>query len=184
MNRPALLATKAIETVSRLAGHLASWLIFAAILISAANALIRYALDLSSNAWLEIQWVLFSAAFLLGAGYTLQQGQHVRIDVFSSRLGPRGQALIDVFGTLCFLLPMCVLIVWLSWPVFWRDWSSGEVSSNAGGLPLWPSRLLVLIGFLLLGLQGIAELIKRWSDAMSSAGPPDANANIRKGEPS
>jgi len=122
---------------------------------------VRYAFHWSSNALLEIQWYLFAAVFLLCAGYALKHNQHVRIDVVAGRLSRRAQAWIEVFGTLLFLLPMAVLILWLSWPVFMASWKSGEVSSNANGLVLWPARALVPAGFALLVLQGLAELIKR-----------------------
>jgi len=116
---------------------------------------------MSSNAWLEIQWYLFSAIFLFCAGYTLLHNQHIRIDVVTGRFSKRVQAWIDIFGTILFLLPMAVTIMWLSWPVFVDTYQRHEVSSNAGGLVIWPARLLVPIGFLLLILQGLSELIKR-----------------------
>ena len=129
-------------------------------LISAGNALARYAFNASSNAWLEIQWYLFAAVFLLCAGYALKHNQHVRVDVLSSRLSRRAQAWVEIFGTLFFLLPVALLILWLSWPVFVDSWRSGEVSTNANGLVLWPARMLVPLGFALLVLQGLSELIK------------------------
>lgn len=183
MHPSVLSLTRLIDKISHFAGALASWFILAAIIISAGNALIRYSFGLSSNAWLEIQWVLFSGAFLLGAGYALEQGQHVRIDVLSSRLGPRGRARIDVLGSLVFLLPMCALMIWLSWPVLLRDLASGEVSANAGGLPLWPARLLVFFGFVLLGLQGIAELLKRWPQATQREAKPPQGTYSEEGLP-
>jgi TRAP-type mannitol/chloroaromatic compound transport system permease small subunit len=116
---------------------------------------------MSSNAWLEIQWYLFSAVFLFCAGYTLLHNQHIRIDVVTGRLSRRAQAWIDILGTLLFLMPMALTILWLSWPVFVDAYQRHEVSTNAGGLIIWPARLMVPIGFLLLVLQGISELIKR-----------------------
>ena len=150
-----------IDALTELAGRTIRWLILAAVLVSAGNALMRYALNWSSNAWLEIQWYLYAAVFLLCAGYALKHNQHVRVDVIAARLSRRAQARIEIFGTLFFLLPMAVAIAWLSWPVFRDSWSSGEMSANANGLPLWPARALVPAGFALLALQGVSELIKR-----------------------
>jgi TRAP-type mannitol/chloroaromatic compound transport system permease small subunit len=150
-----------IDALTERVGKAASWLILAATLISAGNAAVRYTLHTSSNAWLEVQWYLFAAVFLLGAGYALKHNQHVRIDVLSGRLSPRARAWLEILGTLLFLMPMALLILWLSWPVFVMSWTSGEVSANANGLRLWPARLLVPAGFALLVLQGVAELIKR-----------------------
>ena len=150
-----------IDALTERVGRAARWLILLTVLISAGNALARYAFNASSNAWLEVQWYLFAAVFLLCAGYALKHNQHVRIDVVAGRLSRRAQAWIEVFGTLLFLLPMATLILWLSWPVFMASWKSGEVSSNANGLVLWPARALVPAGFALLVLQGLAELIKR-----------------------
>ena len=150
-----------IDALNERVGRLTYWLILVMVLVSAGNASVRYAFDRSSNAWLEIQWYLFSAVFLLGAGYTLLHNQHVRIDVISGRLSKRARAWIDVLGTLFFLLPMAIAIMWMSWPVFVQAYELHEESSNAGGLIVWPARLMVPIGFLLLVLQGISELIKR-----------------------
>ena len=136
-------------------------LVLVAVLVSAGNAVIRYTFNMSSNAWLEIQWYLFSAVFLFCAGYTLLHNQHVRIDVVTGHLSKRAQAWIDIFGTLFFLLPMALTILWLSWPVFVDAFRHNEVSTNAGGLIVWPARLMLPIGFLLLVLQGLSELIKR-----------------------
>ena len=150
-----------IDALNERVGHLSYWLILVAVLISAGNALMRYAFNMSSNAWLEIQWYLFSAVFLFCAGYALLHNQHVRIDVLSSRLSRRGRAWIDILGTLVFLLPMAIAILWMSWPVFVDAYQSNEVSANAGGLTIWPARLMLPVGFLLLVLQGLSELIKR-----------------------
>jgi TRAP-type mannitol/chloroaromatic compound transport system permease small subunit len=150
-----------IDALTERVGQAARWLILLTALISAGNATARYGFNTSSNAWLEIQWYLFAAVFLLCAGYALKHNQHVRIDVIASRFSRRAQAWIEVFGTVFFLLPMALLILVLAWPVFVASWSSGEVSSNANGLVLWPARLLVPAGFALLALQGVAELIKR-----------------------
>ena len=153
--------SRAIDALNEQVGKLTYWLILAAVLISAGNAIVRYSLNMSSNAWLEIQWDLFSFIFLFCAGYTLLHNQHVRIDVISGQLSGRGRAWIDIFGTVFFLLPMAVAIMWLSWPVFLDAYRSDEVSTNAGGLTVWPGRLMLPVGFFLLVLQGLSELIKR-----------------------
>jgi TRAP-type mannitol/chloroaromatic compound transport system permease small subunit len=142
-------------------GHTVYWLVLAAVLISAANATVRKAFNYSSNSFLEIQWYLFSLIFLMCAGYTLKHNEHVRIDIITSRLSARARASIDIFGTLFFLLPMATLIMWLSWPVFVDAYVRHEVSTNAGGLIIWPARLMVPVGFFLLILQALSELIKR-----------------------
>jgi TRAP-type mannitol/chloroaromatic compound transport system permease small subunit len=153
--------SRAIDALNEHVGKLSYWLILAAVLISTGNAIIRYSFNMSSNAWLEIQWYLFSFVFLFCAGYTLLHNQHVRIDVISGHLSARGRAWIDIFGTIFFLLPMAVAIMWLSWPVFLDAYRSNEVSTNAGGLTVWPARLMLPVGFFLLVLQGLSELIKR-----------------------
>lgn len=150
-----------IDALTERVGQAARWLILLTALISAGNATARYAFNASSNAWLEVQWYLFAAVFLLCAGYALKHNQHVRIDVVASRFSRRTQAWIEIFGTVFFLLPMALLILALSWPVFVASWKIGEVSTNANGLVIWPARLLVPAGFALLALQGVAELIKR-----------------------
>ena len=158
----ALLAfSRAVDWMTERLGRIAIWGVLIAVLVSAANATVRYALNASSNAWLEIQWYLFSAIFLLCAGYTLLHNEHVRIDVISSRLSGRTRAWIDVIGTVFFLLPMVVIIGWLAWPFFLDSLVRGETSPNAGGLVRWPVKLLIPVGFLLLGLQGGSELIKQ-----------------------
>ena len=150
-----------IDTINERIGKAVYWLVLVAVLISAGNAIVRKVFNMSSNAFLETQWYLFSAVFLLCSGYTLLRNEHVRIDVITGRLSPRAQAWIDVFGTLFFLLPMTLLFIWLSWPVFVRTFSHNEISTNAGGLWIWPARLLVPIGFTLLAAQGVSELVKR-----------------------
>ncbi len=158
----ALLAlSRAIDALNARVGRAVYWLVLVAVVISASNAIIRKAFDMSSNAFLEVQWYLFSAVFLLCGGYTLLRNEHIRIDVVVGRFSRRVHAWIDVFGTLLFLLPLVALMLYESWPWFLRAWESGEVSSNAGGLILWPAKVLVPVGFALLGLQGISELIKR-----------------------
>jgi TRAP-type mannitol/chloroaromatic compound transport system permease small subunit len=161
MMRGLLGLSRAIDAINETVGKLTYWLILAAVLISAGNAMVRYGLNTSSNAWLEIQWYLFSFVFLFCAGYTLLHNQHVRIDILTGHLSGRTKAWIDILGTLLFLLPMAIAIMWLSWPVFVDAWESHEVSTNAGGLLVWPGRLMVPAGFLLLVLQGFSELIKR-----------------------
>lgn len=158
----ALLAlSRSIDALNGRIGKATSWLILVAVLVSTGNAIVRYTLDTSSNAWLEIQWYLFSFVFLFCAGYTLLNNQHVRIDIITSNFSKRVQAGIEIFGTVFFLMPMAIAIMWLSWPVFADAYRTGEMSSNAGGLPIWPGRLMLPVGFFLLSLQGISELIKR-----------------------
>jgi TRAP-type mannitol/chloroaromatic compound transport system permease small subunit len=156
-----LALSRAIDLANEHIGRLVYWGVLIMVLISAGNATSRYSLNLASNAWLELQWYLFAAVFLLCSGYTLLHNEHIRIDVVSSRFSRRTQVWIDVFGILLFLLPMSLFIMWLSWPVFMNAWTSGEISGNAGGLIRWPVRMLVPVGFFLLSLQGISELIKR-----------------------
>jgi TRAP-type mannitol/chloroaromatic compound transport system permease small subunit len=156
-----LRIARVIDGLNTAIGRSVVWLILAATLISAGNAVIRYTLDISSNAWLELQWYLFAAVFLLAAPYTLLKNEMVRIDVVAGRLSRRTQVWIDVFGTLFFLLPMALVLAVLGWPGFVQALARHEVSSNAGGLVVWPARLLIPVGFALLALQGVSELIKR-----------------------
>jgi len=156
-----LRISRAIDALNGRIGRALIWLVLVMALVSAGNAASRYLFNLSSNAWLELQWYLFSAVFLLCAGYTLLNDEHIRIDVVSSHLSRRAQLWIDIFGTVIFLLPVSIFIMWLSWPVFVNAWTSQEISGNAGGLIRWPVRLLVPLGFFLLSLQGLSELIKR-----------------------
>ena len=152
---------RAIDAANETIGRTVLWLVGAATLISALNALARYGLGRSSNAWLEIQWYLFGAIILLAAGYTLKHNGHVRIDIIYGRWSARTQAWIDLLGALLFLLPLCGLMVWLALPGFVDSFQSGEMSPDAGGLIRWPVRLLIPLGFALLALQGVAEIIKR-----------------------
>ncbi len=156
-----LTVSRAIDALNERIGRVILWLVLAMVLISAANAVSRYLLNMSSNAWLELQWYLFAIVFLLCAGYALLHNEHIRIDVVSSHLSRRTQVWIDVFGTILFLFPVAGIIMWLSWPIFVNAWVSGEMSSNAGGLIRWPARLMIPVGFFLLMLQGVSELIKR-----------------------
>lgn len=137
------------------------WLILLTVLIAAGNALVRKLFQMSSNALLEIQWYLFATVFLLGAGHALLNNAHVRIDILSARLSPRARNWIDIAGIILFLIPFCLMLIWMSWPLAVNAWSSGEMSQNAGGLPRWPTWLLLPAGFGLLLLQAISELIKR-----------------------
>ena len=158
----ALLAfSRLVDRATERLGRTIYWLVLAAVLISAANAVVRKAFNYSSNSFLEIQWYLFSVIFLFLAGYTLKNNEHVRIDIITGRLSARTRAAIDIFGTLFFLLPMAILIMWLSWPVFVDSYVRNEVSTNAGGLIIWPARLMVPVGFFFLIVQALSELIKR-----------------------
>lgn len=161
---------RSIDALNERVGRATLWLVLIVVLISAGNAISRFALGWSSNAWLEIQNYLFAAIVLLAAGWVLKHNGHVRVDVLAGRLSPRAQNWIDVFGLLVFLLPMALLIAWLSWPTFVNAWYTGEGSPNAGGLIRWPARLLLPLGFALLILQGVAELIKRLA-FLTGAGP-------------
>ena len=156
-----LSVARAIDTVNRWVGRAVAWLVPAAVLVSAGNAVARYALNTSSNAWLEIQWYLFSAVFLLCAGYTLLKNAHVRIDVLSGRLTPRARAWIDIAGGVFFLLPMAIIVLCLSWPMFLQSYVTHEMSSDAGGLARWYVKALIPAGFALLVAQGFSEVVKR-----------------------
>ena len=156
-----LAISRAIDAFTERVGRLVYWLVLVVVLISAANAVVRKAFDYSSNAYLEVQWYLFSVIFLFLAGYTLLHNDHVRIDIIAGRLSARAQNWIDVVGILLFLMPMSFVIMWLSWPLFVDSWVRHEVSTNAGGLIIWPARLMIPVGFALLIIQAISELIKR-----------------------
>jgi len=170
-----LRLARLIDALNTAVGRTAMWLIVAATLISAGNALMRYSLDLSSNAWLELQWYLFAAVFLLCAPYTLLKNEMVRIDVVAGRLSRRTQVWIDVAGSLFFLLPMALLLMTLSWPGFVQSFVRDAVSANAGGLVVWPARLLIPVGFALLALQGLSELIKRLAFLVGVGPDPGAH---------
>ncbi len=156
-----LALSRAIDALNERIGRAAMWLVLAATLISSGNAVMRYGFDRSSNAWLEIQWYLFALIFLLGAGYTLKHNGHVRIDILYGRFSPRLQAWVDLFGGLLFLLPLCGLLVWMGWDGFAASWAVSETSPDAGGLLRWPIKFAIPLGFALLWLQGVAEIIKR-----------------------
>jgi len=159
--KPLLALARAIDALNEHAGRLALWLVLACVLISAGNAVARYGFGLSSNAFLEIQWYLYSVVFLCAAGYTLKHNAHVRIDLVSGRLSPRVRAWIDVFGGLFMLLPACALLFWYGWEAFLESYRIGEMSGDAGGLSRWPIKFVVPAAFLLLILQGVSETIKR-----------------------
>jgi TRAP-type mannitol/chloroaromatic compound transport system permease small subunit len=158
----ALLSLSAlIDRLNAMVGRTVYWLVLVMVLVSSGNAMIRYTLNNSSNAWLEIQWYLFSAVFLLSAGYTLLRNEHIRIDVVTGRFSRTTQVWIDIVGTVLFLMPMAAVILWLSIPVFTQSLMGGEQSSDAGGLIRWPVKMMIPLGFSLLLLQGLSELIKK-----------------------
>ena len=177
-----LKSSRAIDALSEGVGKATIWLVLVVTLISAANAFVRYTFNYSSNGLLEIQWYLFSAIFLLCAGYTLMRNEHVRIDVISGRFSPRTHAWIDIIGTLFFLAPMAVAVLYLSWPIFINAYLNNEYSSNAGGLIVWPVRALVPIGFSLLILQGVSELIKRFAFLKGLISDPNAKPKAPSAE--
>jgi TRAP-type mannitol/chloroaromatic compound transport system permease small subunit len=156
-----LSVSRVIDALNEKFGVIADWLVLASCLISAGNAFSRYAFSISSNAWLEIQWYMFGALVLLGASYTLKRNEHVRVDIIYSNLSTRRQIAIDLFGGVLFLLPATLILAYLSWPVFYNSWIGNEGPGNAGGLIRWPMKIFLPLGFALLSLQGISELIKR-----------------------
>ena len=156
-----LTLARRIDGINEKIGRTAAWLVLVAVLVSSVNALIRYTLSIGSNAWLELQWYLFAAVFLLCSPWTLKKNEHIRIDVVMGRFSPRVHAWIDVIGGLFFLLPMCTVILWAGIPFALEAIESGEMSTNAGGLIVWPAKLLIPVGFTLLLLQGFSELVKR-----------------------
>lgn len=156
-----LKLSRQIDALTERIGKSAIWLVLVVVLVSTGNAVMRYTVNYSSNALLEIQWYLFGLIFLSCSGYTLLRNEHVRIDLISGKLSKRGQTWIDIFGILFFLMPMAIAIMALSWPVFVHAFASSEMSNSAGGLIVWPARLMIPAGFLLLILQAISELIKR-----------------------
>lgn len=158
-----LRVSRTIDALNEGIGKLVMWLILAAVVISAGNAIMRKAFDIGSNAYLEIQWYLFSAVFMLGSGYVFLRNAHVRIDFISGKLSKRTNAIIDAAGLVVFVIPLCMILINLSWPVFQRSWVSGEMSQNAGGLIRWPVQLLIPLGFAILLMQSVSELIKRVS---------------------
>jgi TRAP-type mannitol/chloroaromatic compound transport system permease small subunit len=159
--QPFLRLSEAIDAVNERFGRIANWLILLACIVSAGNAMVRYAFDMSSNGWLEIQWYMFALVVMMGAPYTLRRNEHVRVDIIYMSLSDRGRLWIDIFGGLFFLLPACIVLGWLSWPFFIQSFNIGESSGNAGGLLRWPIKFVLPAGFFLLGMQGVSEIIKR-----------------------
>lgn len=158
---PLLRFSHAVDVTNEKIGRICDWLVLWACVVSAANAMVRYAYDISSNSRLELQWYMFAVIVMLGASYTLKKNEHVRVDICYMMMPPRQQLWVDILGIIFFLLPACVIIGWLSWPFFMQSLNTWEGSSNAGGLIRWPIKLVVPLGFFLLALQGISELIKR-----------------------
>ncbi len=156
-----LRLSRGIDGLNTAIGRTACWAIVAAIVVSTVNALMRKIFGLSSNAWLELQWYLFGAVFMLCAPWTLRLNEHIRIDVVAEKFGRRASNIIEVTCHVLFLLTFCALMIWLSVPFVWNSFHTAEVSTNAGGLLLWPAKLIILVGFVLLFLQGVSELIKR-----------------------
>lgn len=156
-----LKLSAAIDRLSETVGRVLYWLILAMVLVSTLNAIARKFLNLGSNAWLELQWYMFSAVFLGCAGYALLRKEHIRIDIIASNLSDKANHRIALFGHVFFLIPLCLMMIYLSWPYFMESVRVGEVSSNAGGLVRWPAKLMIIVGFALLLLQGISEAIKQ-----------------------
>ena len=159
--QPLLQFSKGVDWFNAQVGRYIRWLVLAAVLISAGNAIMRKLFSISSNAMLEIQWYLFAGVFMLGAGYAFLRNVHVRIDFVSGKLSKRTNAIIDALGIVIFLIPLCLILIRLSWPFFYNAWVTGEMSQNAGGLIRWPVLALVPLGFSILLLQAFSELIKR-----------------------
>ena len=174
--------SKAVDWLNAQVGRWVIWLILASTVISGVNAVVRKAFNTSSNAYLEVQWYLFAAAFMLAAGYTLLHGEHVKIDVIASRLSKRKQIWIDVIGFAFFLTPMCIVILYYAVPFFLQGYRSGEMSSNAGGLIRWPVYLMMPLGFALLLLQGLSEFIKRVAFLRGLIPDPTVKAQAKTAE--
>jgi TRAP-type mannitol/chloroaromatic compound transport system permease small subunit len=153
--------SRGIDRVSEVIGKFSGYLVLACCLVSAGNAMIRYLFNYSSNAWLEIQWYMFAFIVLLGAAHTLRANEHVRVDLIYGALSDRKRLWVDAIGIVLFLLPACIYLAWLSFPVFWLSFQEMEISSNAGGLIRWPAKFIIFAGFTLIALQGVSELIKR-----------------------
>jgi TRAP-type mannitol/chloroaromatic compound transport system permease small subunit len=159
--RPLLALSNAIDALNEKIGYVCNLLVLLACLVSAANAMIRYAFNDSSNGWLELQWYMFAILVMFGSAYTFKRNEHVRVEIFYLTLSERGQLWLDMIGTLFFLIPACLLLAYLSWPFFMQAYDVGETSSNAGGLIRWPIKAVVPVGFVFLALQGVSEVIKR-----------------------
>src|SRR5215813_4660584 len=156
-----LRISRAIDWFNEKFGVIANWLVLIACLVSAGNAASRYAFSASSNAWLEIQWYMFAGMVLLGGPYTLYRNEHVRVDLFYGAVSERTRIWIDIIGGFLFLLPICIILTWFTWFWFVDSWHINEMSSNAGGLIRWPVKLLLPVGFMLMAIQGVSEIIKR-----------------------
>jgi TRAP-type mannitol/chloroaromatic compound transport system permease small subunit len=156
-----LAACRAVDALNERIGRICDWLVLLSCVVSAGNAMVRYAYDASSNAWLELQWYMFAVIVMFGAAYTLKRNEHVRVDLLYMMMSRRGQIWLDILGTLVFLLPTCLILAWLSWPFFAQSFAVHEDSPNAGGLIRWPIKLVLPVGFALVALQGLSELIKR-----------------------
>ena len=159
--RPLLALSQAIDQLNEKIGYICNLLVLISCLVSAGNAMIRYAFSYSSNGWLEAQWYMFAILVMFGASYTFKRNEHVRVEILYLMLSERGQLWLDLIGTLCFLIPSCLLLSYLSWPFFYQSYAVGEISSNAGGLIRWPIKIVIPVGFVLLALQGVSEVIKR-----------------------
>src|SRR3982075_1700729 len=159
--RPLLAVSAVIDHINEKIGYICNLLVLAACIVSAANAMIRYAFGYSSNGWLELQWYMFAILVMFGASYTFKRNEHVRVEILYLMLSERGQLWLDMIGTLFFLIPSCLLLAYLSWPFFYQAYAVGEISSNAGGLVRWPIKFVIPAGFVLLALQGVSEVIKR-----------------------
>jgi len=158
-----LAFSRVVDAFNERLSYIANWLVLLSCLISAGNAFSRYAFSISSNAWLEIQWYMFAAMVMLGTSFTLKRNEHVRVDIVYSNLSTRRQIGVDIFGGILFLMPAALIMAYLSWPVFFNSWAENEISANAGGLVRWPVKIFLPLGFALLSLQGISELIKRFA---------------------
>ena len=158
---PLLAVSAAIDKLNEKIGYVCNFLVLTACIVSAGNAMIRYAFGYSSNGWLELQWYMFAILVMFGASYTFKRNEHVRVEIFYLFLTERGQLWLDLIGTLFFLIPACLLLSYLSWPFFLQAYSVGEVSGNAGGLIRWPIKFVIPSGFVMLALQGVSEVIKR-----------------------
>jgi TRAP-type mannitol/chloroaromatic compound transport system permease small subunit len=161
MMRPLLAVSHAIDQLNEKIGYVCNLLVLLACLVSAGNAMIRYAFGYSSNGWLELQWYMFAILVMFGASYTFKRNEHVRVEIFYLMLSERSQLWLDMIGTLFFMIPSCLLLAYLSWPFFMQAYSVGEMSGNAGGLVRWPIKFVIPAGFVMLALQGASEVIKR-----------------------
>src|SRR6185369_12960854 len=161
MMRPLLALSNSIDWLNQKLGNVCNFLVLAACVVSAGNAMIRYAFGYSSNSWLEMQWYMFAIFVMFGASYTFKRNEHVRVEILYLMLSERGQLWLDLIGTRCFLIPSCLLLSYLSWPFFYQSYAVGEISSNAGGLIRWPIKFVIPAGFVMLALQGVSEVIKR-----------------------